>query len=211
MGIGYVITGSVILIVTFFFIMSKLLGKGMSMPPQDLPASTATDGPTSVPGATDSKWWLQSDNDTQLQIAIVLIEKSLPVWERYAASKPVSYVDASSLLTRTIDNNLFAISLNEIKAAAFSIDGNRERIDDCYNSFVTPVLALQDGDWQPPYPVKKIFLSCFSILKGIVENSQFNEQGNFFAIAISHSLDCIEISKLYDGIQVDEILSTYKL
>ena len=53
-------------------------------------------------------------------------------------------------------------------------------------------------------------IKSVNILKGIAENNKGGYSENFFVIAIDHSLDCIDITKLYNSAQVNQILSGYK-
>ncbi|MEO5888598.1 MAG: hypothetical protein ABIQ31_00035 [Ferruginibacter sp.] len=188
---------------------------GMSVKP---PAAKALQQPSKksmdtllLPAQGNDKWWIKLNKVNQLELALLLAGMALPAWEKYTSSDPASYQDTSSMLPTVIDKNLLAVSLKEIKAvASLAAGSNYQQINKCYNQFIGPVIALQDGNWAPPYAVKKIFLSCYIILKGIAENNKANYNENFFAVAIDHSLDCIDIAKLYTNMQVEQILSGYR-
>jgi hypothetical protein len=147
----------------------------------------------------DEVWWKALVNSDQLQMALMLAQKALPVWESYVDSHDIVYQHSPSVPVSRIDHQLLAKAIDELMRQSKQIfpGSNNAKIKQYYYFFVGPVIALQDGNWMPPYPIKKIFLSVYNILKSIVEQDNVSAIEIFLAIAINQSLDCLDITKLY--------------
>lgn len=155
----------------------------------------------------------QAGVSQQLQLAILLVEKALPVWKKYTCSpeflRYAKFADAQN----KIESNLLQKSIEEIKLASsnkFAWHENKN-IKQLYNDFVNPVIALQDGVWTTTYPVKKIFLSIYYLLKSIIENNSANDKEIFLSTAIGYATDCLDLSKLYTSDEITSFLEMYKI
>lgn len=201
----YIMGLSVIVITILIVIYRRLFGKMISE--LTLKPAAVKSASSFIEPATETAWWKKLNKVKQLELALFLANITLPVWEKYASSDTAFYKDTTSLLSTAIDKNLLSASLKEIREITPLLPGSDyKKINDCYNLFIGPVIALQDGDWLPPYAVKKIFLSFYNILKGVAETDTNNYNENFFVVAIDHLLDCIDIAKLYTSDQVKGIL-----
>lgn len=157
-------------------------------------------------------WWIALDDIKQLHLALHLARKALPVWEKYTAAQGIIYRNSSTGPVHKIDSLLLQSAIAEIQLHSglqFPAIDNKE-INQYYNSFVNPVIALQDGAWSAPYPVKKIFLSVYNILKSILEQNSVPGSKNYLATAINQSIDCIEVSKLYSLNEIAVFLESFK-
>ena len=153
--------------------------------------------------------WDNLNNLSKLQFAILLIEKSLPVWEKFTGDQDVIYRDVATITPGRIDNKLLQLSVAEMHHSSlhdFPAFDNK-KINHYFNEFVGPVIALQDGKWLPPYPVKKIFLAAYFTLKSILEQTNLSSLEFLLSTAITEALDCIAMSKLYNSEELLEILN----
>jgi hypothetical protein len=157
-------------------------------------------------------WWSKLPILEQLDLALALCEITFPVWERYANGKEVFYQNAVTTKQNKINSKILHSAIEEITSLSqtqFPTKDN-EKVKQYYGSFVNIVLAMQDAVWLPPYPVKKIFLAVYNILKSIVEQANFASATTFLCLAINHALDCIDITKIYSRLETDEFLEGYK-
>jgi hypothetical protein len=160
----------------------------------------------------DDVWWKALGNLDQLHQALMLAQKALPVWETYVASHDMLYKNSPTSTSSKIDHQLLAKAIDELVFQSRQLfpGSSKSKIKQYYYCFVGPVIALQDGNWAPPYPVKKMFLSVYNILKSIQEQDNIAAIENFLAIAINQSLDCIDITKLYSKPEITGFLQVYK-
>lgn len=156
--------------------------------------------------------WNKLNEMQQLQLALALCQKALPVWEKYTAAKEVAYRSSTTGPLNKIDNKILGTAIDEIVLSSqFQFpDKDNKKIINCYSHFVSGVLAMQDGIWSPSYPVKKIFLAVYSILKSIVEQNNYCGTATILSAAINQALDCIDIAKLYTHHEIDCFLEVYK-
>lgn len=153
----------------------------------------------------------QTSSLQQLQLALLLTEKALPVWEKYVAGKEFIYYTSAADYNGKIESNLLEKSIKEIKLLLKTgvTDFENKNIKKLYNDFISPVIALQDGVWVTVYPVKKIFMSVYYILKSIVEKTTSDDKENFLSIGIGYATDCLNLSKLYSSDEVTSFLEMH--
>ena len=162
--------------------------------------------------APASIWWNELGTLSQLHLALMLIQKALPVWNKYTGANNAVYKDSPAMPFNKIDKKLLQISFDEITASSLLSlpDCNNKIIYQCYFNFVGPVIALQDGTWLPPYPVKKLFLAVYNILKCIIEQKSSSGTAHLLAIAINQALDCMYMSRLYSSEEIVSFLAVCK-
>ena len=165
-----------------------------------------------VDAPATSEWWNKLGSLDQLHLALTLSQKALPVWEKFTFMQEATYRNSSSAPINIIDSNLPRIAIIEITQHSrqhFPV-GDNKIINLCYNDFIEHVVALHDGVWITPYPVKKIFLAVYYMLKSIVEQSNIPVTENYLATSINQSLDCMEMTKLYSREEIADFLAVYK-
>ncbi|MEJ7586790.1 MAG: hypothetical protein WKI04_04435 [Ferruginibacter sp.] len=123
-----------------------------------------------------------------------------------------SYRDSSAAPLNKIDNNLLRMAIIEITlhSREHFPPGDNKTINQCYNDFVEHIVAVHDGVWIPPYPVKKIFLAVYYMLKSIVEQRNIPVTENYLATSINQSLDCMDMTRLYNSEEIADFLELYK-
>ena len=177
--------------------------------PAPIPAIADVVSITDVMGA---EYWREKLSDfDQLHLALIICQKAMPVWEKYTSSQALTYHTSATEPAGKIDSNILQTALDAVLSSAqlqFPA-GDNKHINKCYFNFVEPVIAIHDGNWLPSYPVKKIFLAVYCILKSIVEQNNYPGSNNVLSEAISQALDCIDITKLYTRQQIDDLLESY--
>jgi len=158
------------------------------------------------------EWWKALDDVDQLHLALSLARKALPVWERFTQTQEIVYRNSSTGPFNQLESQLLYVAIEEmqLRSQLQYPTSDQKKINQCYYNFVGPVLALQDGAWTAPYPVKKIFLSVYNILKSILEKNSVPGFQNYLAAAINQSIDCMEVSKLYSRNEIGVFLASYK-
>lgn len=157
-------------------------------------------------------WWKNLNDKDQLNLAISLCDKALPIWRNYCATHSVQYRTSTSGVLHTVPVNLLEDSLQQIAAYNQSIPSAKESdiLKKHYRRFIDPVLAIQDGVLLLSYPAKKIFLSVCNILKCIVETDSADVVDHFLSRAINDALDCIDVTKIYSNSDMNAFLQLYK-
>ena len=158
-------------------------------------------------------WWNLLDTTDQLDLALSLTQKALPIWEKYTQANQTVYRNSSSGPFIKINKQLLQTSIEEIMASSLIHFPNKDnkKIKKCYDDFIGPLIAMQDGNWPATYPVKKVFLSVYNILKGILEQDNIPALKSLLAVSINQSLDCLDISKLYSREEIESFLEGYKI
>ena len=158
------------------------------------------------------EWWKALDDVDQLHLALSLARKALPVWERFTQTQEIVYRNSSTGPFNKIESQLLYVAIEEMQLRSLLQypSSDQKKINQCYYNFVGPVLALQDGAWTAPYPVKRIFLSVYNILKSIMEKNSVPGFQNYLAAAINQSIDCLDVSKLYSRNEIAVFLAAYK-
>ena len=156
-------------------------------------------------------WWALLDTPIQLELAVALARKALPVWKKYGETHEPAYKNSPTGPSVRISISLLQTSLEEItKASGNRFPENNKSIMGCYNEFVAPLVALQDGNWTLTYPVKKIFLSVYNILKAIAEQENITVMKTLLSLSINQSLDCLDMCKLYSREEIKSFLHSYR-
>ena len=171
------------------------------------------EAPVTSAGATEAgEWWSKLNSLDQLHLALMLTLKALPVWEKFTFMQDASYRNSSTGPLNKVDSSLLRIAITEftLHSGQHFPAGDNKIINLCYNDFIEHVVALHDGVWITPYPVKKIFLAVYYMLKSIVEQSNIPVTENYLATSINQSLDCMEMTKLYSREEIAHFLAIYK-
>ncbi len=156
-------------------------------------------------------WWNKLLVEDQLDLAVQLAKKALPTWEKYAAGNDLVYRNAGTGPFIKIDQQLLFHVLQDVQQLHHSNAANRSKLLHQYHdSFVGPVIAMQDGDWPATYPVKKIFLAVYNIIKSTLEQNNLGNTKNLLSVSINQSLDCLDISGAHSKLEIVEFLTTYK-
>ena len=158
-------------------------------------------------------WWKLLDTPDQLSLALLLTQKALPVWEKYSQANQAVYRNSSSGPFIKINSLLLQTSIEEIIAGSLIHFPNKDskKIKQCNDDFIGPLIAMQDGNWHATYPVKKVFLAVYNILKGILDQDNIPALKSLLALSINQSLDCLDVSKLYSREEIEIFLELYKI
>ena len=154
----------------------------------------------------DVCWWASLETDTILELAYILSEKAIIVWN--------NYIFQGELADKL--NSLKSLPANALHAIGNAINEKEERMNDLhlnkfFRSFVTPVIQFQDGDLNIPYEVKSAFLSVFYILKGMLSVRNPFIATHCFSSSITRSFDAIKISNVFTNKEISMLTQKYLL
>lgn len=163
-----------------------------------------------LPG--EEAWWMDLDQPIQLELAVALAIKALPVWEKYSKTNDLLYKNSPVGPSVSIRPELLGFSLQQILQASVSrFPAGTKEISNSCNEFIAPLVALQDGHWKVAYPVKKIFLAVYYILKAITEQDNIPVTKNLLSASINQSLDCLDMCKLYSREEIRNFLHAFRV
>jgi hypothetical protein len=211
----FIVTALVLLLGAFYYFFkgpqnishSQNRGRASSQLP-----SAAQTSVEPLPGILDEEtWWNKIGVEDKLDLAIQLARKALPIWEKFTAANGMVYRSTGAGPYLTIDHNLLFNVLQDIQTVYYSQETNRIKLlHQYYDSFLGPVIAMHDGDWPANYPVKKIFLAVYNIVKSTLEQSNPGNTKSLLSVSINQSLDCLDISGVYSKPEILEFLAAYK-
>ncbi len=206
---------SLFLLCAFYFSFRSIPAKNIHRLSATFDLENASNGETDAEGIQqpphEEVWWHQLELADQLDLAVQLAKKALPTWEKYAAENELVYRNAGTGPFLKIDQQLLFDVLRDVQQLYHSGAANSNKLlHQYYDSFVGPVVAMQDGDWPATYPVKKIFLAVYNIIKSTLEQNNPGNTKNLLSVSINQSLDCLDISGAQSKLEIIEFLSAFK-
>ncbi len=163
------------------------------------------------PQPEENMWWQQLAVEDHLDLAVQLARMALPTWEKYAAENEILYRHAGTGPYIKIDKEILCDVLQDVQAIHFSDAANKRKIlHQYYDRFVGPVIAMHDGDWPATYPVKKIFLAVYNIIKSTLEDGSTGNAKHLLSISINCSLECLDVSGGYSKSDTIQLMEVFK-
>lgn len=151
----------------------------------------------------------------QIELAIVLIEKALPLWNQFAEQNELKYIDSVVGMNHQVPKKLIPDTINEIKKYAtgssfMRLFKSKTKLVKMRTYYDDPVIAMQDFDWELPYCIERIFYSTYNLLETILgkEYASFNERTIF--VAINQAIDALDTGKVLSEKEIKEILNAFK-
>jgi|GEM_PF-5035067 len=195
------------------FIGGKLRENKESFVPTLAPVTDEEENKHDITAPNEQDWWNGLPLSETQQLALALAKKTMPIWQSYTQETIISYKDSTNGAHKNIDPRFLQSSLAILTVHASDVstlDVDPE-IRNCYNEFVEPIVALQDGLWTPPFPVKKIFFSMYYILKSMVERTDEASQREYLSISIAHAFDSLDMTRLYNSKEINAFIDSYKV
>jgi len=155
------------------------------------------------------------DENSQIELAIELIEIGLPIWENYNLENPIEYKDSVVGMNHKINKNLIKKSIKILKNINrhnnFIVKKiNEFKIINIQNEIREPVVARQDDDFEIPIEVELILFSTSNLIN-YVKGDRYNIQSeNLVYVSINQSIDAIIKSGILTDEGVNKILMKVK-
>jgi|GEM_PF-1679181 len=155
---------------------------------------------------TEPCWWSSLGKKELLELAYILSKNAIVLWDSY--NIPEEFKDKLKEV-----KSLPGIALQEIAVGLNNKNENlnKDRINELYTLFVTPVLQIRDSNLKLPYVIKSAFLSVFDILKGMQFAWNPSQAMQCFSSSITRSLDAIKISNIMTNDEISLLTQKYKL
>ena len=139
---------------------------------------------------TEVLWWKELKEKDLLELSFLLAQKALPAWSSYHHFEEMKH-------------ELIHLPENALKEIEDVIKGfqNSHKLNEHFNSFITPVIHIRDGHLKYPHEVKLAFLSVFHILHGLNSTDVVSAKQAF----------CSSVSKAIDAIKIAGILTSEEI
>ena len=146
----------------------------------------------------------------QFELALRFIKLAIPIWEKYSGENELSYRDTVVGLFHQVDRKLLMNSVHAIenyiqlsKLGKF-INGKKDLMK-LRIQFDDPVVSLQDGDWELPYEISKVFYAVYNLMD-VTINTGKEIRGSLIYISINQAIDALVSSESYNYDQINLIL-----
>ncbi len=145
-----------------------------------------------------------------INLSIKLLEILLPEWEKFA-KKPqnLSYFDTVVGLQHKVDKKIIhktiLISKNWLKNSNSKLE-----LEKLLETYVEPIVALQDEDWIIPQNIKLIFYSAYNLMCKLNGETKTIFGENQTYLTVNQAIDAILKSKILSEYQIFEILEKHK-
>ena len=144
-------------------------------------------------------WWKMLKEKDLLEMSFLLAQKALPAWKNFEHHPETKHE------LRSLPEN----ALKEIEAMLKGFhDSNK--LNEHFNSFITPVINIRDGCLKYPYEVRLAFLSVFHILHGIISTDISSAKQAFYS-SISKAIDAIKLAGILTSEEVSLLTHKYYL
>lgn len=146
---------------------------------------------------------------SQYSLALHLTRRSLPIWDDYARTNELKYLDTVVGMHHTVAKDLLSRTLTTIEQELLNPSSQLKQIDLLRREFSDPNVAMQDLDWEVPAPVELTFYSVKNLLDKISreELTVFNEPQIY--VVINQALDALSQVKIMSPIDIDTLLESY--
>ncbi|MEO8822276.1 MAG: hypothetical protein ABI366_01800 [Ginsengibacter sp.] len=144
-------------------------------------------------------WWKKLKEEDLLELSFLLAQKALPAWNNFNHCAKIKKE------LRSLPEN----SLKEIEAMIKGFQ-NSQKLNEHFNSFITPVIHIRDGYLKYPHEVKLAFLSVFHILHGLISTDVVSAK-QAFSSAVSKAIDSIKIAGILTAEEISMLTHKYYL
>lgn len=149
----------------------------------------------------------------QLELALLLAEKALPVWNKYVDQNKLVYRDSVVGLNHEVPNTLLTDTIKEIKKyisgiALLRFFKPKTNLMKLNSYFDDPLVALQDLDWEPPIPVEKIFYSVYNLLESVMGKHVTVSNERTIYVSINQAIEALVSGGVLTEFQIKEILNS---
>ena len=153
--------------------------------------------------------------DKQFQVAIKLTKLTLPIWDKYADEKGLTYVDTVVGMTHSVDKYLLIKSIEAVEkyltlALIYKVTDRKNQIIELRRQFDDPIVALQDLDWELPDEILKTFYAVYNLVDSVLGKGKTVVGESTIYVSINQASDALEISKVLTFDEINKILYEIK-
>lgn len=144
-------------------------------------------------------WWKGLKEKDLFELSFLLAQKALPAWNNF------NHCSEIEKELRSLPGN----ALNEIEARLKGFQ-NSHKLNEHFNSFITPVIHIRDGYLKYPHEVKLAFLSVFHILNGLISTDVVSAK-QAFSFSVTKAIDAIRIAGILTAEEISLLTQKYYL
>ena len=107
----------------------------------------------------------QTELPVQHDLALVLLEWTLPLWEEYAKNEQqIDFYDGVGN-HYSIEKNLLQRTVETLRKERAENGSQAALLGNLYEEFIGPILCINRMDWEPPYAVDRAFCAAYNFLQ----------------------------------------------
>lgn len=149
----------------------------------------------------------------KIQCCLALITVAMPIWNDFVKVNELKYRDSVVGLNHEIapdilERGIKAVEIMQRKSILsklFSVSPLSGSLDE----FLEPITAMQDLDWELPYPVAQLFYSVYNLMR-FADKKQSHSHKDLAYISMNQSIDALSCSELKSLDEVNAILDLYR-
>lgn len=149
------------------------------------------------------------DEIKQYKLALELTEKTLQIWNDYARSNKLEYEDTVVGMHHTVERDILSRTLQTIKKELGNPKSQTAQLLQLTEEFRDPIVAMQDLDWELPYPVEMTFYSIRNLLDKLNGQNTTVFGDSQIYLVINQAIDALEKSGILTEKQILELLNNY--
>lgn len=138
--------------------------------------------------------------ERQFDLAIRFARLALPVWTMYAAREELTYRDSVVGLKHSVEKELLEHTIDAVEHYFATLKSDQEKLLSYSGDFTDPIVALQDGDWELPYGVEKVFYSVHNLLEAALGHGKTVFDEATIYVSINQSVDGL----IHEKVMVEE-------
>lgn len=150
----------------------------------------------------------------KIQCCIALITYAMPIWDEYAKDNELKYRDSVVGLNHVVASDILERCLkaveSELNKSFFSKYFSTSLLSRNLHEFYEPKTAMQDLDWELPYPVAQLFYSVFNLMQFVDDEKKYEPHKDLAYVSMNQSIDALESSGLKTMEEIKAILDSYK-
>ena len=146
------------------------------------------------------------EEQKQYKLALILTERALCIWNNYTELNKPEYRDSVVGMYHAVRKDILFRTLETIKKELANPKTQREHIDRLREEFSDPIVAMQDLDWELPYPVERIFYAIRNFLDKLngQDTTVFGEPQIY--TVINQAIDALETAEILTEAEIKALL-----
>jgi hypothetical protein len=149
------------------------------------------------------------DEERQYTLALLLVEKALPLWEEHASKNALEYFDSVVGMHHVINKDIVARALDTVKKELAKRNSQLNELAALKKEFMEPLVALQDSDWELPYPVQHTLYAASNLVKKITGESITPFDEPLIYVVINQAFDALISANVFSIPQANVFLRDF--
>ena len=148
--------------------------------------------------------------ERRYRLAIELLKRVIPLWDKYSDKHKLSYRDSVVGLKHTVSRKLPKETVESIEKLLDAGKTYSDGIPGIHEQYIDPVIALQDDDWKLPGEILNVFYSSYNLAEAFTSAEEMLSEDSAIYISINQSIDALTESKTMTHEEINTILTSIK-